>query len=61
MFCGMSSRLVKHGGLLLMKERFAIPAVGAIIVKEIAGEEYILVQNRKKNNGDNMDGLLEIF
>lgn len=43
-----------------MKERFAIPAVGAIIVKEIAGEEYILVQNRKKNNGDNMDGLLEI-
>ena len=43
-----------------MKERFVIPAVGAIIVKEIAGEEYILVQDRKKNNGDNMDGLLEI-
>lgn len=43
-----------------MKEIFAIPAVGAIIVKRIEDEEYILVQNRKKNNGDGMDGLLEI-
>ena len=43
-----------------MKETFAIPAVGAIIVKRIGDEEYILVQNRKKNNGDGMDGLLEI-
>jgi len=43
-----------------MKETFAIPAVGAIIVKEVENEEYILVQNRKKNNGDGMDGLLEI-
>ena len=43
-----------------MKETFAIPAVGAIIVKRVGDEEYILVQNRKKNNGDGMDGLLEI-
>jgi len=43
-----------------MKETFAIPAVGAIIVKKVEDEEYILVQNRKKNNGDGMDGLLEI-
>lgn len=43
-----------------MKETFAIPAVGAIIVKRESDEEYILVQNRKKNNGDGMDGLLEI-
>ena len=39
---------------------FAIPAVGAIIVKRVEDEEFILVQNRKKNNGDGMDGLLEI-
>ena len=43
-----------------MKETFAIPAVGAIIVKKSENEEFILVQNRKKNNGDGMDGLLEI-
>ena len=43
-----------------MKETFAIPAVGAIIVNRVEDEEYILVQNRKKNNGDGMDGLLEI-
>lgn len=41
-----------------MKEKFAIPAVGAIIVKRINSEEYILVQDRKK--GDGMDGMLEI-
>lgn len=41
-------------------ETFAIPAVGAIIVKKVGDDEYILVQNRKKNNGDGMDGLLEI-
>lgn len=31
-----------------MKEKFAIPAVGAIITKKIDGNEFILVQNRKK-------------
>ena len=43
-----------------MTETFAIPAVGAIIVKKVEDDEFILVQNRKKNNGDGMDGLLEI-
>lgn len=42
------------------KETFAIPAVGAIIVKRVEGEEFILVQNRKKSNGDGTNGLLEI-
>lgn len=43
-----------------MTETFAIPAVGAIIVKRVEDEEFILVQTRKKNNGDGLDGLLEI-
>ena len=43
-----------------MTETFAIPAVGAIITKKVENDEFILVQNRKKNNGDGMDGLLEI-
>lgn len=43
-----------------MSETFAIPAVGAIIVKRVENDEFILVQTRKKNNGDGMDGLLEI-
>lgn len=43
-----------------MKEIFAIPAVGAIIVKRVENEEYILVQIRKKNSTDGTDGLLEI-
>lgn len=43
-----------------MKETFALPAVGAIIVKRVGNDEFILVQNRKKNNSDGTDGLLEI-
>lgn len=43
-----------------MTETFATPAVGAIIVKRVEDEEFILVQTRKKNNGDGLDGLLEI-
>ena len=43
-----------------MTETFAVPAVGAIIVKRVENDEFILVQTRKKNNGDGMDGLLEI-
>ena len=43
-----------------MTETFAIPAVGAIIVKRVGDDEFILVQTRKKNNEDGMDGLLEI-
>ena len=43
-----------------MKEKFAIPAVGAIIVKKVKNEEFILVQTRAKNSTDGTDGLLEI-
>ena len=43
-----------------MKETFAIPAVGVIIVKHVGDEEYILVQTREKNSCDGTDGLLEI-
>ena len=43
-----------------MKETFALPAGGAIIVKKVEDDEFILVQNRKKNSGDGTDGLLEI-
>ena len=43
-----------------MKETFAIPAVGAIIVKRVGNEEYILVQTREKNSDDGTDGMLEI-
>ena len=43
-----------------MKEIFAIPAVGAIVVKEIENEKFILVQTREKNAKDGTDGLLEI-
>jgi len=43
-----------------MKETFAIPAVGAIIVKQVGNGEYILVQTREKNTDDGTDGLLEI-
>jgi len=43
-----------------MKGIFAIPAVGAIIVKHVGDEEYILVQTREKNSDDGTDGLLEI-
>lgn len=43
-----------------MTETFSIPAVGAIIIKRVGDEEFILVQTRKKNNGDGLDGLLEI-
>lgn len=43
-----------------MKETFAIPAVGAIIIKHVGNEEYILIQTREKNSCDGTDGLLEI-
>ena len=43
-----------------MVETFALPAVGAIIVKKVENEEFILVQTRQKNSEDGTDGLLEI-
>ncbi|MCL2619575.1 MAG: NUDIX domain-containing protein [Defluviitaleaceae bacterium] len=41
-------------------ERFAIPGVGGIIVKEIDGEQNLLIQTRVKPNNPSEDGLLEI-
>ena len=43
-----------------MVETFALPAVGAIIIKKVENEEFILVQTRQKNSEDGTDGLLEI-
>ena len=43
-----------------MNEIFVKPAVGAIITKQTDNNEFILVQNRKKNSADGTDGLLEI-
>ena len=43
-----------------MIEKFAKPAVGAIITKGVDGEKYILIQERQKENGGNQNGMLEI-
>ncbi len=43
-----------------MNEIFVKPAVGAIITKQTDNNEFILVQDRKKNSADGTDGLLEI-
>ena len=42
-----------------MKEKFAIPCIGAIIEKEIDGEKYILIQERQKDEDLEANGLLE--
>lgn len=41
-------------------EKFAKPAVGAIIVKEVNKEKYILIQKRQKENGGSENGMIEI-
>jgi 8-oxo-dGTP pyrophosphatase MutT (NUDIX family) len=41
-------------------ERFAIPGVGGLIIKEIDNVEHILLQTRCKPNAQNENGLLEI-
>lgn len=41
-------------------EQFAKPAAAAIIRKEINGEEYLLIQEREKEEGGSDNGLLEI-
>ncbi|MCY6958362.1 NUDIX hydrolase [Clostridium brassicae] len=41
-------------------EKFAKPAVGAIIEKEIDGEKFILVQERQKEDGEKENGMVEI-
>ncbi len=43
-----------------MMEKFAKPAVGAIIEKQINGEKFILIQERQKENGEKENGMLEI-
>lgn len=44
----------------IMQEVFAIPAVGAIIIKKLDDKEYILIQKRNKGSTDGTDGLLEL-
>ena len=41
-------------------EEFSVPGVGGIIVKDIDGENNILLQTRIKPNDTSEDGLLEI-
>lgn len=43
-----------------MKETFVKPAVSAIIVKEEDGIQYILIQERQKEDGNTENGLIEI-
>ncbi len=43
-----------------MMEKFAKPAVGAIIEKQINGEKFILIQERQKENGEKENGMVEI-
>ncbi len=42
-----------------MKEKFAIPCIGAIIEMEIDGEKHILIQERQKDEDIETNGLLE--
>lgn len=44
----------------MMLEVFAKPCVGAIIEKNVNGENYILIQTRQKADGDETNGLIEI-
>ena len=43
-----------------MMEIFVKPAVGAIIEKSENGCNYLLIQERRKENGGTENGLLEI-
>lgn len=43
-----------------MSEVFAKPCAGAIIVKTIGSEKYILIQTRQKEDGNETNGLIEI-
>ena len=42
------------------REVFAKPCVGAIIEKSVAGDKYILIQTRQKEDGGLTNGMLEI-
>lgn len=43
-----------------MRERFAIPCVGAIIERDVGGQRCVLVQTRQKAGGGETNGLLEL-
>ncbi len=43
-----------------MKEKFAIPGVGGIIIKTENNIEYILLQDRSKPGSEKEEGLIEI-
>lgn len=44
----------------MINEVFAKPCVGAIIVKTVGNEKYILIQTRQKEDGNETNGMIEI-
>ena len=44
----------------MINEVFAKPCVGAMIVKTVENEEYILIQTRQKEGGNETNGMIEI-
>ena len=44
----------------LKDERFAIPGAGALITKTLDGEEFLLIQERRKEGAERENGLIEI-
>ena len=44
----------------MTEEIFAKPCVGAIIARVINGEKHILLQTRKKEDGEETNGMIEI-
>lgn len=49
-----------HNQEIFMEEKFAIPGVGGIIRKQIESEEFILVQDRFKEEYKDSEAILEI-
>lgn len=43
-----------------MEEKFAKPAIGAIVERIINGKKHIIIQERWKENGDETNGLYEL-
>lgn len=43
-----------------MEEKFAKPAIGAIVEKIINGKKHIIIQERWKESGDETNGLYEL-
>ncbi len=44
----------------MISEVFAKPCVGAIIIKTVGNEKYILIQTRQKEDGKETNGMIEI-